>query len=511
MKNDVGLLLIIAFLSKIGGFIKDIALTYYYGASYITDAYIISLTIPNTVLALLSTTINTSYIPIYSEINKIHGHNGCNTFTNQIVNLVLIFCTVFCAAVILFTKPIVWVFASGFEPKALDTAIMFTRLSIVQLYFMAVSYLLHTYLQLEKSFLLPGLLSLPIKLVVILSIAISIKTNISVLIVGTVAASILETTILIILSYRKKYRYKAELNMKDPNLKKMGALTLPALAGTSTNQLNIMAGKTIASYIAEGGITALNYARQLEGFISGTVVQSISIVIYPDMAKKAAHNDIEGLKKTLSSALILVSLLIIPGSIGAMVFSESIVKMLFSRGAFNVQAARMTSMAWFYYSTGMLWFGVRALLVRAFYALQDTKSPVKNSFIGVAVNIVLNIILSKFLGIAGLALAASISEFISMILLIIVLRRKIGLLHLQKYFAASIKILIVSLFMGYAAYQAYQFLITIYDKNLSLILSVTIGIIIYAAAILFMKIEVVDLTARNLHIRLIRLWKGKGH
>ena len=168
MKKDVGLLLIIAFLSKIGGFIKDIALTYYYGASYITDAYIISLTIPNTVLALLSTTINTSYIPIYSEINKIHGHNGCNTFTNQIVNLVLIFCTVFCAAVILFTKPIVWVFASGFEPKALDTAIMFTRLSIVQLYFMAVSYLLHTYLQLEKSFLLPGLLSLPIKLVVIL-------------------------------------------------------------------------------------------------------------------------------------------------------------------------------------------------------------------------------------------------------------------------------------------------------------------------------------------------------
>ena len=179
MKKNVSLLLIIAFLSKIGGFIKDIALTYYYGASYITDAYIISLSIPSTVLALLSTTINTSYIPIYSEISKLHGHDECNTFTNQIVNLVLIFCTIFCIVVILFTKPIVWLFASGFEAEALDTAIMFTRFSIVQLYFMAISYLLHTYLQLQKSFLLPELLSLPIKLVAILSIIISAKTNVS--------------------------------------------------------------------------------------------------------------------------------------------------------------------------------------------------------------------------------------------------------------------------------------------------------------------------------------------
>jgi putative peptidoglycan lipid II flippase len=509
MKKNVSLLLIIAVLSKIGGFIKDIALTYYYGASYITDAYFVSLTIPSSVLALISTTINTSYIPIYSEINKVHGYDECNNFTNQIANLILIFCTVFCAVVILFTKPIVWVFASGFEAKALETAIMFTRLSIVQLYFMAISHLFHTYLQLHKSFLLPELFSLPPKLIIILSILVSAKTNISILIFGTVTASILETVILLILSYRKKYRYKPKLNIKDPNLKKMSSLTLPALVGTSTSQINLMAGKSIASRIAEGGITALNYARQLEGFITGTIVQSTYTVVYPDMARKAANNDIEGLKRTLSSALTLVSLLIIPGTIGAMVFAEPIVKMFFNRGAFDDQAARMTSMAWFYYSTGMLWFGVRALMVRAFYALQDTKSPVINSFIGVAINIFLNIVLYRFLGIGGLALAVSISEFISMILLMIVLRRKIGSLHLQKYILASIKIFLVSLFMGYVAHQAYQFLTFLYDKNLSLILSIILGTVIYTVAILFMKIEVVDLTARNLYKRLIKLLKKK--
>lgn len=497
MKKTVGMLLIIILLSKFGGFIMDIAITYYYGASYITDAYIVSITIPNTVLALISTGINTSYIPIYSDIEKKYGPDKCNDFTNYMINLLVIFCATLCVVVLLFTKPIILVLASGFEAEALELAILFTRLGIVQLIFLAVSYLLHAYLQLKKSFLVPGLLSFPMKLIVILSIVISYKTDKSILVIGTVAASLTETAILLILSYRKQYKYKPKLNIKDESLKKLGSLVLPAIAGTSTSQLNQMVDKTIASRTAEGGISALNYAHQLEGFISGTVVQSALAVVYPDMAKKAAHNDITGLKKMLNSALILVSLLIIPGTIGAMVFSEPIVEMLFSRGAFDYRAVSMTASAWFFYSTGMLWFGARALMVRVFYTLHDTKSPVKNSFIGVAINIVLNIVLSRYLGVGGLALATSISEFISMNLLMTVLRKKIRSLHIKQLLVPLVKILVASLLMGHAAYQAYQFLGEIFNKTLSLLLSIFLGVVFYTAFILLFKIEFVDLTVRS--------------
>ena len=136
-------------------------------------------------------------------------------------------------------------------------------------------------------------------------------------------------------------------------------------------------------------------------------------------------------------------------------------------------------------------------MVRVFYTLHDTKSPVKNSFIGVAINIVLNIVLSRYLGVGGLALAASISEFISMNLLMTVLRKKIRSLHIKQLLVPLVKILVASLLMGHAAYQAYQFLGEIFNKTLSLLLSIFMGVVFYTAFILLFKIEFVDLTVRS--------------
>ena len=127
-----------------------------------------------------------------------------------------------------------------------------------------------------------------------------------------------------------------------------------------------------------------------------------------------------------------------------MIFSKEIVSLLFGKGAFPQEAISMTGNALFYYSVGMIAFGLRDILSRGFYALQDTKTPMINATVAVVLNIVLNIILSKYLGIGGLALATSISAIVGKGLLFITLRRKIGGFGLKEISKSFIKISLVT-------------------------------------------------------------------
>ena len=150
----------------------------------------------------------------------------------------------------------------------------------------------------------------------------------------------------------------------------------------------------------------------------------------------------------------------------------------------------------FYYSVGMLAFGLRDILSRAFYALQDTKTPMINATIAVVLNIILNIILSKYLGIGGLALATTISAIIGTGLLFITLRRKIGGFGLKEIGKSFIKISIASILMGFIALGSFNFMKQSLSENLALIISIGIGAIVYGVLVYLMRVPEVERTIK---------------
>lgn len=176
-------------------------------------------------------------------------------------------------------------------------------------------------------------------------------------------------------------------------------------------------------------------------------------------------------KKSLSESISFINLLVLPVTVGTMIFAESVIRLLFGRGAFDTQAISMTSYALFFYSIGMIGFGLRQILSRIFYSMQDTKTPMINASIVMVMNIILNIILSKFLGIGGLSF---------------------------------IKILCASLVMGLIVKISYDTLLNSTNANLSLILSIGIGAVTYFIIICFMKIEEVDVIVNAVKKRLKR-------
>lgn len=492
MKRTAVLLMLITILSKVLGFTRDITLSYFYGASNISDAYLISLTIPRVIFSFIGTGISTGYIPMYSKISQKYGDSEGNRYTNNLVNILILLCTLIVILGISFTGPIVKLFASGFEGNTLSLAIRFTRISLMGVYFTGLIYIFNGFLQIKGNYAVPAMIGFPLNFVIITSIIISSSTSNMVLPLGSVLASATQMLFLIPFLRKKKYRHRFIFDLKDKHIRSMLYLALPIIIGVSVNQINTLVDRTLASQLAVGGISALNYANKLNGFIQGIFVISISTAMYPIISKMAAEGNREGLKKSISEAIGSINLLVIPATIGAMIFAEPVVRLLFGRGAFDQQAISMTSTALLFYSIGMVGFGLREILSRAFYSMQDTKTPMINAAIALTINIVLNIILSRFLGIGGLALATSISAIFCTGLLFLSLRKKIGPFGMREISISFLKILGASLVMGLIAKLAYNTLLQKVSTNLALIMSIGIGGLIYFIIIYFMKIDEVD-------------------
>jgi putative peptidoglycan lipid II flippase len=357
---------------------------------------------------------------------------------------------------------------------------------------------------LKNNFVVPGLINIPLNFIIIFFIAISYQFDIIFLAFGTTIALVFQMLVLIPFVNKKGYKYSLTFNMYDKDLKKFVYLSIPVIIGVSVNQINVLVDRTLASQIAIGGISALTYANRLNYFVQGIFVASISTSAYPMISKLAVENNISRLKKSLSEAICGINLLIIPVTIGTMIFAKPVIKLLFGRGAFDSQAIYMTSYALFFYSIGMVGVGLREIVAKVFYSFQDTKTPMINASISLGVNVVLNIILSKFLGIGGLALASSISAIFCTVLLFISLRKKIGPFGMKNITISFIKILCASLAMGVISKVSYNALFKNINANLSLILSIGIGAITYFTIIYFMRIEEVDVIVNAIKRKMIK-------
>ena len=504
MKKNIIVIMIITIILKVLGFGREILLTYYYGASAVSDVYLIAQTIPTTIFALVGTGLATTFIPIYSKVQKEKGEEEAKRFSSKVMNAVVILSIVIIVLVLLFTPQVVKLFASGFKGETLNLAVTFTRISIFGIAFSGFIYILNAYLQLKDNFVIPALISLPMNLVIILSFYLTNAFGDIVLAYGLFFSVVVQLLFIIPSVIKNGFHYRMVFDLKDVYLKEMLLLSLPIILGTSVNQLNVLVDKNIASNVTLGGISALNYANRLIGFIEGIFVFPIITVIYPNIAKKVIDEDIVGLKKVMNQSVVYISLLVIPATVGAMVLAKPIIEFLFMRGEFNETAAVMTAEALFYYALGMGAYALRGVFSRVFYSYKDTKTPTMNAMIGVILNIVLNLILSRFMGISGLALATSVSAVITTMLLIISLRKKVHQFGFRDTLQKLIKILIASIVMGIGAYFTFHGLSGRFGSNTALMVSIGVGGLLYLLMILMLKIEEVSQTLMLFKSRLKR-------
>lgn len=490
-------LMVATIIAKILGFGRELVLASSYGASMYSDAYITAMNIPLVIFTIIGSTIGTVLIPMYFEVNNNLGENKALCFTNNIFNIVIGICILLAIVGFIFTEPLVKLFAMGFEGQTRKIAIDFTRITIIGIVFTGLSYIMTSYLHIKNNFTVPGLISVPKNIIIIISIILSAKYNPYIMIWGTLIG--ISTEFLFQLPYAIKngYKYQLYINIKDKYIKKTAMLIGPVLIGIGVNQINTMVDRTLASTLVEGSISALNYANKLNEFVRSLFIASVIAVIYPMLSRLSSEDNEEKFISSVVQSINSIVLLVIPISVGAMVLANPIVRILFQRGEFDDRATSMTSIALVMYSIGMVAFGLRDILGKVFYALQDTKTPMINGVVAMVMNIVLNIILVKYLKLAGLALATSISAIICIFLLFISLKKKIGYFGQDKIVKTFVKSMLSSVVMGVVTYFSYNTLVSILGVGfikevIALTISVGIGAITYGISILVLKVDEIN-------------------
>lgn len=507
-KATIGLM-VVTMLSKCLGFGRELVLGATYGATSYSDVYITAMNIPITLFSVIGTGLATTFIPLYYENRTLGGEEKGIKFINNTLNIVLALGSLIAILGMIFTEPLVKLFAIGFEAEQFRLAVEFTRIMMFGGLFLAITKIMTSYLQIKEDFIIPGLVGIPFNIIIIASIIISIKTNIYVLAIGTLLAMASQFLFQIPFAYKKGYKYKPILNLKDEYVKKMIWLVGPVFIGVFVNQMNAVVDRTLASTLVEGSISALNYANRLNGFVMGLFIATLGAVIYPMLSKLSSQKDNEKFTESVVSSVNSVVLLVVPISVGAMVLSTPIVKLLFERGAFDERATSMTSIALVFYSIGMVAFGLRDILGKVFYSLQDTKTPMINGAIAMIMNIVLNLIIVKFMGHAGLAFATSISALICTFLLFNSLKKRIGYFGQDKIIKSTIKSLIASIIMGLAALITNKILASLLGAGfvsnvVSLFGAIFVGVIVYAILVVILKVEEVKIITDLIRKRLKR-------
>lgn len=479
MKKAVYNVMIITIVAKLLGFGRELLLSYFFGANGLSDAYLISQTIPGTIFQFVGTGLATAFIPVYMKVKSAEGNEKANRFSNTILTTILMFSTIAIVIVCVYTEQIVKLFANGFEGDTLHYAVIFTRIGIFSLYFSAMIYIFNSYLQSNGEFSIVAFVAIPNSIIIMLAIVAGAKMDIMALPIGSVFAVFVQVIILLPAMKRQGYRFGMNFELGNFYVKEMIHLMIPVIIGVSVNQINVLVDRTIASQIAVGGISALIYADSLIMFVQGIFSQSIATVYYPQITQLAEEHQENELKKMLNEALESMAFMLIPIMLGCIVLGTGIVRALYGRGAFDEEAIRLTGTALSFYGFGIVGYGFREILSRVFYAYHDTKTPMINSMIGMLLNIILNLTLSRTFGIGGLALATSMSSIVTAILLYVHLKKKIGIIFVKAEKIEIFKMLACAVIMGAETWIAYSMVNQYIGAFSAIVISIVSGIIVY--------------------------------
>lgn len=419
-------------ISRVLGYVRDMIIAHLFGARAAADAFFVAFRIPNLMRRLTAEgAMTAAFIPVFTETLGKKGKKeafrlGCDILTIGAVALVSL-----TAAAEIFAPWLVRAIAPGFtdDPRVFELTTLLTRIILPYLALVSIAAVLMAILNSMGRFFIPA--SAPALLnIAIITSALALHGRLAeptmALAVGVVAGGFLQIAIQLPPLARLGWRYVPSFNMKDPGVRKVGALMAPAALGMAAAEINVLVDTLLASLLPEGSVSYLYYGNRITQFPLGVFGVAVGVAALPSMSGEVAKNGAEKLVELVSHSLRLTLFISIPATVGLIALAGPITNVLFERGEFGAAAREGTAFALIFYSIGLFAFSGVKVVVPAFYSLKDTKTPTRVASWLIALNVALNIILMRYLAHGGLALATSISSMANLFILLWLLKKRIG-------------------------------------------------------------------------------------
>jgi putative peptidoglycan lipid II flippase len=429
--KSASLISALTIVSRVFGYIRDSRIAFLLGASTAADAYTTAYRIPNLLRRLVGEgAVSAAFIPVFSRYVAEKRNKDAWEFANTMLTMITIFLTAITVAGIVFSPLIVRLFAFGFAetPGKLDLTATLNRIMFPYIFLISMSALAMGILNSFHRFGAPAFSPVVLNLTMV---AFSFLGGMfgdvtKTLAVGVVAGGALQLAIQIPALLQRGWRIRFVLNFHHPGVRRVAKLMVPVVFGVGIVQVNVLVDTQFASYLEEGSVTAIYYADRVMELVLGGYAVAVSTVILPLLSRQAALREMDELKTTLNFATRLILFITFPATVGLVLLRKEIIEVLFQHGDFDAASTALTAWALPFFAVGLSAFAMVKIIVPAFYALEDTRTPVKIAFIAMLLNIGLNFMFIRTLRNGGPALATSLSAFFNSISLMIIFCRRYG-------------------------------------------------------------------------------------
>ncbi|MEW6217929.1 MAG: murein biosynthesis integral membrane protein MurJ [Thermodesulfobacteriota bacterium] len=434
--RSAGVVGIAVLASRLLGLVREQVFASLFGAGYAYDAFVVAFRIPNLLRDLFAEgALSSAFVTVFADSSRNRGEAATWRLANNVLVAVALLLVLITGLGMLAARPLVLALAPDFAAVA-DKVSLTSRLARIMMPFLisiSLAAVVMGILNSRGRFFVPALASSFFNLgSVLVGVGCAAlmpalgQPAIAGMAVGTLAGGLLQLGVQLPSLARCGFPWQPLLDLADPGLRRVFRLMLPAVVGLSATQLNIFINTNFAASCAEGSVSWLNYAFRLVQFPIGLFGVALAVATLPVVAHHAAARDFASLKSSLVSSLTVGLCLTVPATVGLMTLAEPVVRVIFQHGAFTAADTAMTTQALRLYCLGLFAYAAVKTIVPVFYALDDTRFPVLGSFLAVAANITINLVLIERLQHRSVALATSGAMTLNCLFLCLVLTRKLG-------------------------------------------------------------------------------------
>lgn len=424
-------LIVINFLNRLSGYVRDLLVAILLGTTLAADAFVVAFRIPNLLRRLMAEGVmNGAFVPVFTTWRVERPEAESWEFARRA------FWTLAAVAVgltvlgVLAAPWLVRVFtAFSPEPGQWSLAVVLTRITLPYCALIALAALAGATLNAVRVFNLPAsiplLLNSAIVVAAVLAWWLEFREPAIALVIGMVLGGVLQLAVQLPALARRGMRFRVKVDFGHPGIRRVARLVLPASAGVGIYQVNILVSTIFASR-AEGWISALYYADRVMELALGIYAMSVATVVLPVMSEQAAERKLDALARTMGFSLRIVAFIVVPAAVGLMVLRGPIVRVLFEYDTFGATSTELTAWALLFYALGLPAIAAIRLLVQGICALQDVATPIRVMALALVANVAFCFLLVGPLGQGGLALATSLAAYLSLALLYALFRRRVA-------------------------------------------------------------------------------------
>lgn len=488
-------------LSNLVGLLRQILVSNVFGTSVEIDAFYAAVTIPDLLFNLMAGgALASAFIPIFTDEYEKKSASSAFYLSSSIINLIFIFLGG--TSLIAFTfapsiiQNLIFVFKPDLDPSTAVLTSELLKIILIAPTIFGVSGIVMGVLNTRQHFLMPALAPVFNWIGWIIGLFAFVPSmGIRGLAWGYVLGAVLHLTVQLPGLFKlQNFEFQFGLGLNREGVHQVLKLMAPRLLGVGAVQINFLINTMLATSLGEGSLTAINMGRMIMTMPLFVIAQAIATAALPTFSAQVAKGEQEEMRGSLTSTLRGVLLLSVPSTFGLIILRQPITALLFERGEFTSKSTELVAWAILWYTVGLIGHSIVEILSRAFYALHDTKTPVKIGILAMGLNVVFSFGFVwafdqlGWMSHGGLALANSLATGIEALFLLSLIRRPMRGIQSRSILSGGIQYLLSGVAMAGAILGAIN-LIGLDSPLWKSIIGITIGILVYPIGLIVLGNE----------------------